>query len=433
MNLSTFVAPDDQVGSARRPASWFLAVFVTVAAIYILQLFVPDPLLSWAREDEHCCHVPTILLFQRRGLIEAAKDYPSATTPLYHVLMATVYGRVPDLWLRLTWVMVTLGVGWLLYRHILNDDRVARGSPAAGAIAIAFLMNPTVRAAAVFFVTDGLPLDLAIISLVLLSRANAGSPLGNRVSAGIALVAAHASFYTRQYYIWVPLYVTHSLLAGRSRMQQAAVVATSGMLLLPALGLFLMWGRVTPPWASGAHTDAHVLTSLPTALAFLAISFVPVVALAMRDLVVDARLHVRSPVSAFWRPLMVVAGLVVYVGLLLAEGFEVPVVGRILRTFSGPPFGQLGTILFLVMSYCGLVILVRWLVMDGARQLWWVVFLLPFVASGFLSERYLDPVGMLFLFLIARPRDAERILNGRLVWFYPAFSVTYSVGRLLVR
>jgi hypothetical protein len=433
MNFSTLVAPEDRVGSARRPATWFLASFVAMAAVYVLQLFVPDPLLSWAQEDESCCHVPTILLFQRRGLIEAAKDYPSATTPLYHILMATVYGRVPDLWLRLTWVMVTLGVGWVLYRHILDDDRVDRGSPAAGAIAMGFLMNPTVRAAAVYFVTDGLPLDLAIISLVLLSRTNVGSPLGSRVSAGMALVAAHASFLTRQYYVWVPMYVTHSLLAGCSRMQQAAVVATSGMLLLPALGLFLIWRRVIPPSGSGAHTDAHVLASLPSALAFLAISFVPVVALAVRDLIADARLRVGSPVSATWRPLVVVAGLVVYVGLLLAEGFEVPIVGRILRTLAGPLFGQFGSVLFLVMSYCGLVILVRWLVMDGARQLWWVVFLLPFAASGFLAERYLDPVGMLFLFLVARPRDAERILNGRLVWFYPAFSVAYSVGRLLVR
>jgi hypothetical protein len=406
------------------------AVFVVIAAFYVLQFFLPDPFLSWAAVDEDCCHVPTILRFQQRGLIEAAKDYPSATTPLYHIIMATAYGRVPDIWLRVAWVIVTLGAGWLLYRHVLADDRATRSSFAASAIAIAFLMNPTVRAAAVFFVTDGLPLYLTITSLFLLRRTRE-SPGASSLSAGLALVAAHASFYARQYYVWVPLYVTHSLVAGRSRKQQAAVLAASALLLLPALGLLVMWGRTTPPMASGEHTYLDVLVSGPTALAFVAIALAPAIAVALRDLIVATR--VQPYVRAYSRLFGLTAALVGYVGILLAAGFEIPVVGNILRTLAGARFGGFGTALFLVMSYAGLAMLVRFLVLDGTRQLWWLVFLLPFMVSGFLSQRYFDPVAMLFFLLVACPRDAARILNGPLVWYYPAFSVAYSVGRLLLR
>jgi hypothetical protein len=120
-----------------------------IAAIYILQLFVPDPFLGVARADESFYHLPTVRLFQQRSLVEAAKNYPSATTPLYHIIMAAVYGRIPDLWLRVAWVAVTLASGWLLYQHLLHDPRTA-GSLAPIAVTIAFLASPTVRAAAVF-------------------------------------------------------------------------------------------------------------------------------------------------------------------------------------------------------------------------------------------------------------------------------------------
>jgi len=416
-----------QVPAVPGADSWVRVLFAVIAAIYILQLFVPDPFLGAARFDESFYHLPTVRLFQQRGLVEAAKNYPSATTPLYHIIMAAVYGRIPDLWLRLAWVAVTLASGWLLFQHLLHDPRTA-GSLAPIAVTIAFLASPTVRGAAAYFVTDGLSLQLTIASLFLLRKSNAELPSPGRVSAGAALVTAYASFYARQYYLWVPVYVTHRLLSGCNRTGRAVVAAASAALLLPAVALFLTWGRATPPRVWEAHTGTDILISVPTTLSFIGIFVLPAFALALRDLFSDWVYN--RPAWARRAVLGGIGGLVVYVGLLLGAGFQIQeYVARILGALKG--LGLAGTILFLVPSYCALVVLVRWFAIDGRRQLWWIVFMLPFTASGYLCLRYFDPAVMLFLFLVATPRDAERIARSRLVWFYPAFSVSYSVGRFL--
>jgi hypothetical protein len=63
----------------------------------------------------------------------------------------------------------------------------------------------------------------------------------------------------------------------------------------------------------------------------------------------------------------------------LALGFEIPRAGGILRTVN--VFGWFGDVLFLGVSYVGLVMLLRWLVIDGLWQLWWAAFLLPVLAG----------------------------------------------------
>ena len=313
--------------------SWVRVLFAVIAAIYILQLFVPDPFLGAARFDESFYHLPTVRLFQQRGLVEAAKNYPSATTPLYHIIMAAVYGRIPDLWLRVAWVAVTLASGWLLYQHLLHDPRTA-GSLAPIAVTIAFLASPTVRAAAAYFVTDGLSLQLTIASLFLLRKSNAESPSPSRVSAGAALVTAYASFYARQYYLWVPMYVTHRLLSGCNRTGRAVVAAASAALLLPAVALFLTWGRATPPRVWEAHTGTDILISVPTTLSFIGIFVLPAFALALRDLFSDWVYN--RPAWARRAVLGGIGGLVVYVGLLLGAGFQIQeYVARILGALKG--------------------------------------------------------------------------------------------------
>ena len=87
--------------------------------------------------------------------------------------------------------------------------------------------------------------------------------------------------------------------------------------------------------------------------------------------------------------LLVVGGAVFYVATGLALGFEIPRAGGILRTVN--VFGWFGDVLFLGVSYVGLVMLLRWLVIDGLWQLWWATFLLPLLAGGSSSSATLSP------------------------------------------
>jgi hypothetical protein len=44
---------------------------------------------------------------------------------------------------------------------------------------------------------------------------------------------------------------------------------------------------------------------------------------------------------------------------------------------------------------------------------------------------YFEPALLVFMFLVARPGDAVRILDNRLVWFYPLFAVGYAFSRTM--
>ena len=96
----------------------------------------------------------------------------------------------------------------------------------------------------------------------------------------------------------------------------------------------------------------------------------------------------------------------------LALGVEIAGAGGILRTV-------------------GLVMLLRWLVIDGLWQLWWATFLLPLLAGGILLQRYFEPAIIVFMFLAARHGDALKVLQSRLVWFYPLFTAVYALSRVI--
>jgi len=94
-------------------------------------------------------------------------------------------------------------------------------------------------------------------------------------------------------------------------------------------------------------------------------------------------------------------------------------------------FGALGDVAFLMISYLGIVMLARWLIVDGWWQVWWGVFLLPLLTGTVLLQRYVEPAILVFMFFVARPRDALKVLDSPVVWFYPVFNLLYSLSRAL--
>jgi hypothetical protein len=404
------------------------AVFAIIATLYVTPLFVADPSLLWAAGDEICCHVPAIKAIQEEGLlatVQDAKNYRSATTPLYHMLMSVVLGRVDPVVLRMTWVIATLAVGFLLYRHVRTDGALRRGGPAAAALAIAFLLSPTIRASAVYFVTDGLALLLAIVALVLLRRAQAG-PGFSAPWGAFSIIVAYLSFYTRQYYLWAMMYVAYIGFTAAATIR-AKIGTTTGCLLLtvPAIGLFGLWHGLTPPWER-PFTHPKLLSTVPNALGLLAVYSLPLGWIAARE--GTSALRQKMGEKAVGLPLFVVCCIGLYVAAGLALGVEIPREG-ILRVVD--VFGSSGAVVYLAFSSLGLVMLLRWLAVDGVRQLWWAAFLLPLLAGSMLHQRYFEPAILLFMFLVARPGDALKVLDSRLVWYYPLFTAVYALSRTI--
>ena len=410
-----------------RPA--YLMVLAGVAALYMWLVFVPDPSLSWAAEDEACCHTRTIRAIQDEGILTALGDssrYRSATTPLYHLLMSAVLDRIDPLAIRFGWTVITLLAGYLLYRHVADDSEVHRRTGAALALTLAFMLSPTVRAAARFVITDGLAIYLAVAALLLLQRARAAS----RVSTPLGLtsiVFAFASFYTRQYYLWVTVYVTYSVFAAADRRLKLLTVIASILLCLPGVIIFSIWHGMAPPLGTPIHTTPLLTSTLPNAMGLLAIYALPLAWVAVRDIIrqrSDVKYADHARVGA-----AVLCGAAVYTAVWRVLGFQIPQAGGILRVLGG--FGALGDIAFLTVSYLGIVMLARWLIVDGWSQVWWGVFLLPLLTGTVLLQRYVEPAILVFMFFVARPRDALKVLDSPVVWFYPAFTVLYSLSRAL--
>ena len=202
-------------------------MFAGIAALYVLLLFAPDQSLQWAASDEACCHIPTIKAIQEEGLRTALADssrYRSATTPLYHLVMSFMLGRVDPFAIKCAWIVITLIASVLVYLHLCRDPTLQRKRSAAVALTLAFMLSPTVRASALYFVTDGLAVHFAVVALALLQSARA--PVRFLWGFGLAaLVAAFASFYTRQHYLWAALFVAYvSFTEGDLRVTMASAV-----------------------------------------------------------------------------------------------------------------------------------------------------------------------------------------------------------------
>jgi hypothetical protein len=164
-------------------------------------------------------------------------------------------------------------------------------------------------ASAVYFVTDGLAVHLAVVALILLRRARAGSAF-SALLAALAIVVAFSSFYTRQYYLWVTAYVAYSVFSSAAA-KSAKIAVTTGCLLLavPGVALFRLWHGFTTPLGFRVHTDPVLLSTVPNALGLLAIYSLPLAWTALRNAPKEPRL-------SMW--LLVLCGVALYIAIGLA-------------------------------------------------------------------------------------------------------------------
>ena len=202
--------------------------------------------------DARVYQLPTIL--QLANQLDLS-DYPSAQTPLYHLLTAW-WGELVgfELWrLRLLNVAFSYGMALALLRLL------RRATPLSGfeafALTLVFVLSPYVYGASFTLLTDNLALLFAFVAL---ERLHAYWRSGSPAAFGVACLAISAALLTRQAFIWlVP--VAGFFLAWRElrprRRDLGRAAAGAGALAVAVLPLGLLaleWGGLVPPSADPA-------------------------------------------------------------------------------------------------------------------------------------------------------------------------------------
>ena len=219
--------------------------------------------------DARVYQLPTIIQLSERLDLS---DYPSAQTPLYHLVTAG-WGELVgfELWkLRLLNVAISYGMALALMRLLRRATPL--GELPAFALTLAFVLSPYVFGASFTLLTDNLAI---LFALVALERIHAYARGGSLAAFALACVAIGAAVMTRQSALWLVPVAAFFLVApalkggqpgrvGRiagvgTRAWRAARVrriAAGGALLalalVPLAALVIEWNGLVPPSADPA-------------------------------------------------------------------------------------------------------------------------------------------------------------------------------------
>jgi len=194
--------------------------------------------------DEKTFHLPTIQQFMAQLPTPDLVDYPSATTPLYHLVMAATGLVIGDELVGLRAANLLLSLGVLAVALWAMGGR-ARSLPFVAALALSpYFVGPAVRLS-----TDNAAL-LGVFATVGLLVAKQERPLGTGLAAAAAIM-------TRQIHAWVLGLLVLRAVQRRARPNWVALVLCA----VPLVAIIAAWGALTPPaFARGHSSDLNVHT-----------------------------------------------------------------------------------------------------------------------------------------------------------------------------
>ncbi len=361
--------------------------------------------------DAGTYQLPTIL--QLRERLDFS-DYPSAQTPLFHVL-ELAWGELVgfELWkLRLLNVVISYGAALALLRLLRRATPL--GELPAFALTLAFVLSPYFFGASFTLLTDNLAILLALVAL---ERVDAYAREGSFAAFALACLAIGGAVLTRQSFLWLVPVAGFFLLARPAPMElKAAAAALLGLALVPLAALAVEWKGLVPPSADpascglctdrpGFGRDALTLRTVGFSVAITA-----VYAAAVFGPGLWRRARGRAP-----------AGLL---GLALAAGVVLLLVSPLEYMPAGPGVrGDAGylwrvsdwfpTVLGSSLLFWGLVplgaaagaLLARRAGWSSLGSVYLGSFLLAALPVNLVYQKYFDPFMLLALALLARPAD----------------------------
>jgi hypothetical protein len=195
--------------------------------------------------DEQLFHHPTIQRFASQLPWPDLSDYPSATTPLYHLLMAPISWMSGDdlTVLRLSNLVVSALTVWLMVRTLSSWGRFRTAWPCALAVAVSpYFVGPAVRLS-----TD----NLALLGIVATLAATHPS---QQKSAWTSAGWASMTIATRQIHAWLMLPL--AIAAFNVPAKRSTWLLISALPLALLAFFMLTWGALTPPSFAKGHTAA---------------------------------------------------------------------------------------------------------------------------------------------------------------------------------
>jgi hypothetical protein len=197
--------------------------------------------------DAAVYQVPTIELFRERLDFS---DYPSAQTPLFHLVMAG-WGKLVgfELWkLRLLNVAISYGAALALLRLLRRATPL--GQLPAFALTLAFVLSPYFFGASFTLLTDNLAILFALLAL---ERIHSFSRSGSMSAFALACLCIGAAALTRQSFLWLAPVAAFFLLRGSDSLREALAGLGLLVLALVPLGLLVLeWNGLVPPSADPA-------------------------------------------------------------------------------------------------------------------------------------------------------------------------------------
>jgi Dolichyl-phosphate-mannose-protein mannosyltransferase len=378
--------------------------------------------------DAAVYQVPTIMHF-RHGL--DFSDYPSAQTPLFHLVMAG-WGKLVgfELWrLRLLNVAISYGAALALWRLLRRATPL--GDMPAFALTLAFALSPYVFGPSFTLLTDNLAI---LFSLLALERVHAYSRDGSLGAFAVAALCTCGAVMTRQSFLWVAL-VAAAFLVLREWRSPARLAAGAGMLALalaPLAALAIEWNGLVPPSADplscglctdkpGVGRDALTLRTVGFTIAVLGgyalVVLGPGLVRRTRTWALAAAIGVAllliSPLK--YRPVGVNPG---DAGWLWQVSKHFPtVLGSSLLFWVAVPLGALVGAL-----------LVRRAGWRSLGSVYLGAFLVVALPVALVYQKYFDPFALLAVALLARPPDFREARDYAGVALVCVASVGYAIS-----
>ncbi len=268
-------------GNARKYIFTAILFAIPFAAIIYALDGLRDTYGTFHGGDELEYHYPAIKSFVETFPQMKLWDYSSATTPLFHVVTATLgkYAGMSLPILRLINVIATYCLAWVM---LIMLHKVLKADWWTSAFAaLTLVLSPYVFGTSFILLTDNLAMLFAAVSLAL---ALSHIENGDWETLACAVLFATLAILTRQLYLWLlPIIVAASYLGMRqfSFRIPFGLLALLCLSMMPFLVLALSWGGLNPPTFQqfsegnprafgfltaciGAYGAAFLLTSLRT-------------------------------------------------------------------------------------------------------------------------------------------------------------------------